>query len=89
MADAVSGPPVLAFRGWEQYSRGMDPQTRNAVYGYLAESDKQATATYMREVVMPGMARLLGRPPYDFTKGYDHNRTQHAFGCYHCHAIAS
>lgn len=79
--------PILATRGWERYSRGMDPQMRNAVYGYLAESDKQATAGYMREVVMPGMARLLGRPPYDFTKSYEHNRTRHAFGCYHCHSM--
>lgn len=79
--------PVLAIRGWERYSHGMDPQTRNAVYGYLAESDKQATAAYMREVVMPGMARLLGRPAYDFTKSYEYNRTHHAFGCYHCHTF--
>ena len=34
----------------------------------LAESDKQAAAAYMREVVMPGMARLLHRPAYDFTR---------------------
>ena len=40
----------------------MDAQMRNAIYGYFAESDKQAKAAYMREVVMPGMARLLHRP---------------------------
>ena len=79
--------PVLAARGWEQYSGGMDPQTRNAVYGYLANADKQATAAYMREVVLPQMAAILGRPAYDFTKSYDYNRSRHAFGCYHCHTF--
>ena len=39
---------------------------RNAIYGYLAESDNQAKAAYMREVVMPGMARLLHRPGLRF-----------------------
>ena len=57
----------VQIRGWEQYSGGMDAQMRNAIYGYVAESDKQAKAAYMREVVMPGMARLLHRPAYDFT----------------------
>ena len=79
--------PRFERRGWEQYSCGMDAQMRNAIYGYLAESDKQATAAYMREVVMPGMARLLHRPPYDFTKPYDYNRSRFAFGCYHCHRV--
>jgi hypothetical protein len=65
----------------------MDPQLRNAIYGYLAESDKQARAGYMREVVMPGMAKLLRRPAYDFTKTYDFNRARGAFGCYHCHMV--
>ena len=55
-------------RGWEIYSAGMDAQMRNAIYGYLAESDKQAKAAYMREIVLPGMARLLHRPAYDFTQ---------------------
>jgi hypothetical protein len=73
-------------QGWEIYG-GMDTQMRNAIYGYLAESDKQARAAYMREVVMPGMAGLLRRPPYDFTKAYDYNRSHHAFGCYHCHRV--
>ena len=36
-----------------------DPQLRNAVYADLAQDDRQATAAYMRQVVMPGMARLL------------------------------
>ena len=49
---------------------------RNAIYGYLAESDNQAKAGYMREVVMPGMARLLHRPAYDFTQPYEYNRSQ-------------
>jgi hypothetical protein len=86
---AVAALPEPQFKqlGWEHYSLGMDAQLRNAIYGYLAESDKQATAAYMREVVMPGMARLLRRPPYDFTRPYDYNRTRFAFGCYHCHRV--
>jgi cytochrome c553 len=79
--------PEVTGLGWERYSGGMDAQMRNAIYGYLAESDKQATAAYMREVVMPGMARLLHRPPYDFTRAYDFNRQRAAFGCYHCHKV--
>jgi hypothetical protein len=81
--------PDVADRGWEQYSSGMDAQMRNAIYGYVAESDNQARAKYMREVVMPGMARLLNRPAYDFTKPYEYNRTHFAFGCYHCHQVAA
>jgi hypothetical protein len=79
--------PHLRAAGWETYSAGMDPQLRNAIYGYLAESDKQARAGYMREIVMPGMAKLLRRPAYDFTKTYDFNRARGAFGCYHCHRV--
>jgi hypothetical protein len=79
--------PNVTNGGWEIYSASMDAQTRNAIYGYIAESDKQAKAAYMREVVMPGMARLLHRAPYDFTKPYDYNRTRQAFGCYHCHRV--
>jgi hypothetical protein len=73
-------------RGWEVYG-SMNSELRNAIYGYLAESDKQARAAYMREIVMPGMAGLLRRPPYDFTKSYDYNRSRHALGCYHCHRV--
>jgi len=40
-----------------------------------------------REVVMPGMTRLLHRPAYDFTRTYAYNREQFAFGCYHCHKV--
>jgi hypothetical protein len=80
--------PVFRRLTWERYSPSMDAQTRNAIYGYLAESDKQGKAAYMREVVMPGMAGLLRRPPYDFTKSYDYNRTRFAFGCYHCHQVS-
>lgn len=86
-AVAALPAPDVRVRGWEQYSNGMDAQMRNAIYGYLAESDKQAKATYMREVVLPGMARLLRRPPYDFTKTYGYNRSRGAFGCYHCHRV--
>jgi serine/threonine protein kinase len=78
---------TLADRGWETYSASMDAQTRNAIYGYIAEADNQTKAAYMREVVMPGMARLFHRPAYDFTKPYDYNRTRLAFGCYHCHRV--
>jgi hypothetical protein len=83
---ALPKPDVLD-RGWERYSSSMDAQMRNAIYGYLAESDNQAHAAYMREHVMPGMARLLHRPPYDFTRTYEYNRTHFAFGCYHCHRV--
>jgi hypothetical protein len=79
--------PDLADRGWELYSASMDSQTRNAIYGYVAEAGNQPKAAYMREVVMPGMAKLLHRPVYDFTKPYDYNRTRLAFGCYHCHQM--
>jgi hypothetical protein len=87
---AVAALPEPHFRelGWELHSAGgMDAQIRNAIYGYLAESDKQTRAAYMREVVLPGMARLLHRPPYDFTRSYEYNRTRAAFGCYHCHRV--
>jgi hypothetical protein len=86
---AVSALPLpdVRDRGWETYSTGMDTQMRNAIYGYVAESDNQAKAAYMREVVMPGMARLLHRPAYDFTRSYEYNRTQGALGCYHCHRV--
>ena len=80
--------PDLRERGWEIYGGGMDAQMRNAIYGYLAESEKQTKATYMREVVMPGMARLLHRPAYDFTQPYDYNRSRRALGCYHCHRVS-
>jgi len=66
----------------------MDTQMRNAIYGYSADTDKQNKAAYMREVVMPGMARLLHRPAYDFTQPYEYNRTHFAFGCYHCHRVS-
>lgn len=79
--------PDLREQGWEVFGGTLDAQVRNAIYGYIAESDKQEKAAYMREVVMPGMARLLHRPPYDFTKPYDYNRARMAFGCYHCHRV--
>ena len=87
-AVAALPQPDVPERGWEMYSAGMDAQMRNAIYGYIAESDKQTKAAYMREVVMPGMARLLHRPAYDFTRPYEYNRTHFAFGCYHCHRVS-
>jgi hypothetical protein len=65
----------------------IDAQMRNAIYGYLAESDKQVKAGYMREVVVPGISRILRRPPYDFTQSYEYNRSRRALGCYHCHQV--
>jgi hypothetical protein len=88
-AVAALPQPDVRDRGWETYGGRMDAQMRNAIYGYIAESDKQAKAAYMREVVMPGMARLLHRPAYDFTRTYEYNRTRLAFGCYHCHMVKS
>jgi hypothetical protein len=86
-AVAALPQPDLRDEGWERYSAAMDAQMRNAIYGYMAESDKQVKAGYMREVVMPGMARLLHRPPYDFAQTYAYNRSRQAFGCYHCHRV--
>ena len=79
--------PDVRERGWETYSNRMDAQMRNAIYGYVADSNKQSKAAYMREVIVPGIARLLHRPPYDFTKTYDYNRSHDAIGCYHCHTV--
>jgi hypothetical protein len=86
-AVAALPEPHFLQLGWELSSTAMDAQMRNAIYGYLAESDNQARAAYMRQVVMPGMARLLHRPAYDFTRSYEYNRTRAAFGCYHCHRV--
>jgi hypothetical protein len=80
--------PAVVDAGWERASDTMDSQTRNAIYGYNAEPRKQGRAVYMREHVLPGMAKLLHRPAYDFTKSYDYNRSQLAFGCYHCHRVS-
>ena len=79
--------PVVRTAGWENYGGPMDAQMRNAIYGYSAEPSKVSRAGYMREIVMPGMARLLHRPAYDFTRTYEYNRERFAFGCYHCHKV--
>jgi Bacterial PH domain len=79
--------PDLRLAGMERPGFFLDPQLRNAVYGYLAEEDKLPTAAYMRGVVMPGMAAALHRPAYDFTRPYAYNRTRVAVGCYHCHMV--
>jgi hypothetical protein len=86
-AVAALPEPVVRERGFEVYSAGMDPQMRNAIYGYIAEPDKSAKAAYMREIVLPGMAALLHRPAYDFTRSYAHNQSRNALGCYHCHRV--
>jgi hypothetical protein len=79
--------PDVRDRGWELYGGPMDAQMRNAIYGYVADSEKQDKAAYMREAVVPGMAKLLHRPAYDFTQSYDYNRSRDAIGCYHCHRV--
>jgi hypothetical protein len=79
--------PAIREAGWEHYGGVMDAQMRNAIYGYGSASDNVERAAYMREVVMPGMAALLHRPAYDFTRTYEYNREQFAFGCYHCHKV--
>jgi hypothetical protein len=86
-AVAALPSPIVRQLGWERYGGEMDAQMRNAIYGYSSVSDKQSKASYMREVVMPGMAELLHRPAYDFTRTYEYNRTHLAFGCYHCHRV--
>ena len=88
---AVRALPEPDFRlgGMERYATVVDSQMRNAVYGYLAEDTKQHRAAHMRGVVMPGMAKLLHRPPYDFTQTYSYNRARFAFGCYHCHMVSA
>ena len=86
-AVAALPQPDVRDRGWELYKTNIDAQMRNAIYGYLAESDNQAKAAYMREVVVPGMSRLLRRPAYDFTQSYEYNRSRRALGCYHCHQV--
>jgi cytochrome c553 len=79
--------PELRLAGLERARLWIDPQMRNAVYGYLAEEDKQSIASYMRQVVMPGMAKLMHRPAYDFAQSYGYNRARAAIGCYHCHLV--
>jgi hypothetical protein len=79
--------PELRLAGLERARLWLDPQMRNAVYGYLAEENNQSVAAYMRQVVMPGMARLMHRPAYDFAKSYGYNRSRAAVGCYHCHLV--
>ena len=85
----VRALPEPEFRSarMERVGFWLEPQIRNAVYGYLAEEDKQSTAGYMRGVIMPGMAKLMHRPAYDFTKSYGYNRARAAVGCYHCHLV--
>ena len=79
--------PEFRSAGMERAGFWLDPQIRNAVYGYLADEEKQSTAAYMRAVVMPGMAKLMHRPAYDFSRSYGYNRARAAVGCYHCHLV--
>ena len=77
----------MRLLGWEIYSASMDTQMRNAIYGVPRGIRESVTGRLHAHVVMPGMARLLRRPAYDFTRSYDYNRTRLAFGCYHCHMV--
>jgi hypothetical protein len=79
--------PELRLAGLERARLWLDPQMRNAVYGYLAEDGNQSVAAYMRQVVMPGMAKVMHRPAYDFARSYGYNRARAAVGCYHCHLV--
>jgi hypothetical protein len=79
--------PAVREAGWEHYGGVMDSQMRNAIYGYGSASENADRAAYMRQIVMPGMAALLHRPAYDFTRTYEYNREHFAFGCYHCHKV--
>ena len=79
--------PDLRDQGWEAFGGTMDAQMRNAIYGYLTSPEKEMLTAYMRKIVMPGMARVLGRPAFDFTQSYEYNRARVAFGCYHCHRV--
>jgi hypothetical protein len=83
---AVRALPEPAVRAMAA-AAGSDAQVRNALHGYLAEGDNQAVAAYMRGVIVPGMAKLLRRPAYDFAQTYEYNRSRAAFGCYHCHQV--
>jgi hypothetical protein len=83
---AVRALPEPAVRRMAT-TAGPDSYVRNALHGYSAEEDNLAVAAHMRGVVMPGMAQLLRRPPYDFAKSYEYNRSRAAFGCYHCHMV--
>lgn len=85
---AVRALPEPHVRGMAR-AAGSDAQLRNALHGYLAEEDNQAVAGYMRAAVMPGMAKLLRRPAYDFAQSYEYNRSRAAFGCYHCHMVSN
>ena len=62
--------PDVLDRGWEIYNSTLDAQMRNAIYGYSAGSDNQAKAGDMREIVMPGMARLLHRPAHTTSRAH-------------------
>lgn len=80
--------PELRDQGWEVFGGTLDAQIRNAIYGYAASTpEKEKLTGYMRQIVTPGMARLLGRPAFDFTRSYEYNRERLALGCYHCHRV--
>ncbi|MBI4476405.1 MAG: hypothetical protein HY654_04480 [Acidobacteria bacterium] len=79
--------PHVRSAGLERRPDKTDAWLRNAIYADLAEDQNQPIARHMRSVVMPGMARLLHRPAYDFTKSYRYNRSRFALGCYHCHRV--
>ena len=55
-----------------------------AAFGLLPPTESRRPTCV---TVMPGMARILRRPPYDFTRPYAENRARNAIGCYHCHRV--
>lgn len=81
--------PRVRTAGLEIYGHPTDPQVRNAIYADLAQEDRQHLAGYMRMIVMPGMASLLNRPAYDFSRSFRENRSRAALGCYHCHRVTT
>ena len=82
---ALPDPQVL--KSVSESLRQSDALVQTAVYGYLATEENQKKMRWMREVVLPGMAKVLRRPAYDFTQPYEYNRQRFAFGCYHCHQL--
>ena len=79
--------PELGSRGSSARGRGSIRRCEMPSTDILLKKDKQSVAAYMRQVVMPGMAKLMHRPAYDFAQSYGYNRSRAAVGCYHCHLV--
>ena len=74
---ALPRPDVKKSAGGKRYGGPMDAQMRNAIYGYVAESDKQAKAAYMRGVRHAGHGPTAAPPRLRFRAGRTHS-TVHA-----------